>query len=1183
MAECQVLKPRAETVTGCVRTQAISKYVSLRLLMKSYIGTLDVPRPSSRVEIVAAMRRIRYEFKAKAIKKKKVVLTVSVDGVKVSLRNKKKSQWLIEETRLIVMHHPIYRIFYVSHDSQDLKIWSYIARDGPSNVFKCNVFKAYKKSQAMRIVRTIGQAFEVCHKLGGPSSSRPVSQVKDDTAASLNDQSSGQEKKELNTTASPSTTVSSTASGGENCSSEPGHKATPPNELSLQSSSSPLSLGSPQKDLRNIDGLVDGINISSSSNSSPDRHPVLPLSQHHQMQLLRQQLEQEQHQTQVAIAQVHLLKDQLSAETAARIEAQARTHQLLLHNKDLLNHVTLLVSRVQDLELKITGGAPDCCLSSAGIEVDGSGGGGGGGGGATRPVSLGGSQFKLFGDVGQNPNVPDSTTPRPAPVYLPDFHSVSQHNQFVMNASKLLMGGSANVNMFANRKAAIAEGCLEADSPDSGHKEMSSESLSYYAMTNGSDGPAVGGTQGVWLNPYGFISASSPNPSACSSSMTMMNTSSSSSQDSYACGARCNMDMTQPGGWLVNFSARSVSASPISSTHSKSSTIKAESRDSNDEVTDDAGAGSRRQMRPGDGLVGAPAHLGDSSSPYSSFSSGSSSQQLLSSLSSSASAMSMSPSVVHSSSSHSVSSSVGGAGAPAAKNDSRGPPMPGSGNLGKLNSKASPVAPNSNINSPQNLYKGPSSSSPLRKVASDCVKLISPLQSPRRRMGISLSSLPSPTGQHAAPTDSKHQKQKKSPTKKNQQSPSVSAPSGSMSSGLNPSLSASSPNVAPSSYQSPHSRSSPAAFPGHGIPGGSGQMASSPASQCSSNGAAAPKLDPPPKYQRSTRSIERWERGSWYGAPLTATTTAENQRAAPSPASSKLSPAHLEREFLPAYTNNNANKAPTSIHHTYSNNNNSNNNISNGLSNCSNNVPVGNAVPVQVTNGPGDVSNCNVVLRPNSRNNPCQSYRYSDCSTRSSTSSYTGVDSSSSTVSTSPTPFVQTMGAQVNDLNSSGHHQNSPRYHYQRISTSASNTNGPYENKSNCQNFSPRRQFNQQQQQQQHHHHHQQQQQQPQGFKRQENYQIQRQGSQQRHHDVLNHQRQVGAQDYQQKQQQQQQQQSPHKHQQHRQPQEQQPMGTPEKWKMRIHHSGNHKSAASTSNGNSQEARDANRAKSLRS
>jgi hypothetical protein len=36
----------------------------------------------------------------------------------------------------------------VSHDSQDLKIFSYIARDGASNVFKCNVFKSNKKVSA---------------------------------------------------------------------------------------------------------------------------------------------------------------------------------------------------------------------------------------------------------------------------------------------------------------------------------------------------------------------------------------------------------------------------------------------------------------------------------------------------------------------------------------------------------------------------------------------------------------------------------------------------------------------------------------------------------------------------------------------------------------------------------------------------------------------------------------------------------------------------------------------------------------------------------------------------------------------------------------------------------------------------------------------------------------------------
>ena len=50
--------------------------------------------------------------------------------------------------------------------------------------------------------------------------------------------------------------------------------------------------------------------------------------------------------------QVQLLKDQLAAETAARIEAQARVRQLLLTNRDLLQHVSLLVRQLTALEAR---------------------------------------------------------------------------------------------------------------------------------------------------------------------------------------------------------------------------------------------------------------------------------------------------------------------------------------------------------------------------------------------------------------------------------------------------------------------------------------------------------------------------------------------------------------------------------------------------------------------------------------------------------------------------------------------------------------------------------------------------------------------------------------------------------------------------------------------------------------
>ncbi|XP_018417559.1 PREDICTED: carboxyl-terminal PDZ ligand of neuronal nitric oxide synthase protein-like [Nanorana parkeri] len=311
-----------------------------------YIGSLDVPRPNSRVEIVAAMRRIRYEFKAKNIKKKKVSISVSLDGVKVAMRKKqKRKEWTWDESKMLLMHDPVYRIFYVSHDSQDLKIFSYIARDGTSNTFKCNVFKSKKKSQAMQIVRTVGQAFEVCHKM-----SLQHAQQNADGASDKSLEEAKLEGRQL--------------TGAENKDTEADGnliRATAEKITCERAVSAPdLGIAKCLPVLKEKNGQ-DIENCSTYSLLSQKVHTpscassvsvLTPLASQHRLQLLQHQLLQQQQQTQVVIAQVQLLKDQLAAETAARIESQARVRQLLLTNRDLLQHISLLVKELKELEIR---------------------------------------------------------------------------------------------------------------------------------------------------------------------------------------------------------------------------------------------------------------------------------------------------------------------------------------------------------------------------------------------------------------------------------------------------------------------------------------------------------------------------------------------------------------------------------------------------------------------------------------------------------------------------------------------------------------------------------------------------------------------------------------------------------------------------------------------------------------
>uniref|UniRef100_A0A1I7YM24 PID domain-containing protein n=1 Tax=Steinernema glaseri TaxID=37863 RepID=A0A1I7YM24_9BILA len=463
-----------------------------------YIGSMEILRPGTRIEIVAAMRRVRYEFKARNVPKRPVDITVSVDGVKVVAKRSKKQMkeqtW--DESKLLVMHHPIYRIFYVSHDSQDLKIFSYIARDGPSNSFKCNVYKCSKKSQAMRVVRTIGQAFEVCHKLSqeqmqeklqdeaevGPSTPMRAkvsgSMISEEDAEQLEADEKLSAVEEVSRTPSPvrqpsqqpssstaftgkrhsifmprkvSSDVSSSQSTAiENApqTSAGGPSAFVPNPQSFTAQSKPNPAQGPQPmtaqqaygipsgsntlphshtwnpqipiaafpSVQSLDanaqqqyaplypfqmpligpsasvpyGLSSPVMISPYATLQMPHHSNLPTSSsggaqtdqslpegagsgddqirsnvptalqltrsldQYNQQLIRSQLDQAQQSAQVASCQVQLLRDQLTSETTARIEAQSRTHQLLNTNRELLEQVQALVSRLQNLETKIT-------------------------------------------------------------------------------------------------------------------------------------------------------------------------------------------------------------------------------------------------------------------------------------------------------------------------------------------------------------------------------------------------------------------------------------------------------------------------------------------------------------------------------------------------------------------------------------------------------------------------------------------------------------------------------------------------------------------------------------------------------------------------------------------------------------------------------------------------------------
>ncbi|XP_034656356.1 capon-like protein isoform X4 [Drosophila subobscura] len=292
-----------------------------------FVGWEEVPRPNTRAEIVQAMRRIRYECKVQNLKKRKVTIHISVNGVRVVLkkRRRKKKNWTNDPEEIELLNHPIYRIFYVSHDSSDLKIFSYIARDASTDTFKCSVFKSHKKSQAMRIVRTVGQAFEVCHKFNlHKNSLEPNDERSDISSSELLDveQISEQQLSE----------DGERCGRGDNETPKKEHLAITPNLNHTQPQRpNHLELMPSQSSLRKSTSLLCDVDS-----------PGSPASPRTEITQLKDQLEAQALQTRQALGQLMLVREQLISETNARIEAQARTQQLLQQNRELLEHLASL-------------------------------------------------------------------------------------------------------------------------------------------------------------------------------------------------------------------------------------------------------------------------------------------------------------------------------------------------------------------------------------------------------------------------------------------------------------------------------------------------------------------------------------------------------------------------------------------------------------------------------------------------------------------------------------------------------------------------------------------------------------------------------------------------------------------------------------------------------------------------